>query len=369
MQPKPIKIDEHSPLHSTSKFNRNAALRAIADLIQPSIPRAIFCEFLPTILLVVITWILCAKWLYPFVFLTNGWGITIYMAGCGLLAVWILRLFVVQHDAGHQALSDSRILNFIIGHLCSVFEFTPFLSWHRHHWHHHMTSGNLESQDGLGDIYTLTVSQFQALAGWQQTVYRISRNRWWFLILMPTGLFLFLQRFPLIRFPFSSIVQKPTRAELINIITLNVIYVAIGWLSFNHWSAAAPWVITYLIGSIAAATLGIILFYTQHQFESTYYEHNEQWSFDDSALHGSMTLRMPFAMMEWAIGDINFHTLHHLKPNIPMYNLQQCHARLKGIGIEMPECKLGDLWNTFNLALWDESQHRMISFAEFDALR
>jgi acyl-lipid omega-6 desaturase (Delta-12 desaturase) len=366
MLQKPIEIDEHSPLHSISKINRNAALRAIGDLIQPSVPRAIFGEFLPTISLVLITWILCAKWLYPFVLGTNGWAIPIYMAGCGLLAVWILRLFLVQHDAEHQALSESRTLNFVIGHICSVFQFTPFLSWHRHHWHHHMTSGNLESQDGLGGIYTLTVSQFQALAGWQQKVYRISRSRWWFLILRPTGLFLFLQRFPLIRFLFSSIAQKPTRAELINILVLDVIYVAIGCLSINHWSMADPWVISYLIGAIAAATLGIILFYTQHQFQSTYYEHNEQWSFDDSALRGSMTLRMPFAIMEWAIGYINFHALHHLKANIPMYNLQQCHARL-GIGIAMPECKPGDLWNTFDLALRDETQHRMIGFAEFDA--
>jgi omega-6 fatty acid desaturase (delta-12 desaturase) len=367
MPHQPIEIDEQSLSNPVTEFNRNAALRAINDLIRPSVARAIFGEFLPTISLVLITLTICATWLYPLVLRTNGWAIPIYAAGCGMLAVWILRLFVVQHDAGHQALSESRPVNTIIGHICSVFEFTPFLSWHRHHWHHHMTSGNLETQDGLGDIYTLTVAGFQALAGWQQTVYRIIRNRWWFLILMPTGLFLLLQRFPLIRFPFSSIVQKPTRAELVNIFALNGIYVAVGWLSFQHWSTAAPWIISYLIGAIAAATLGIILFYTQHQFESTYYEHNERWSFDASALRGSMTLRMPFGIMEWAIGFINFHALHHLKPNIPMYNLHQCHVRLKGLGTKMPECSLSDLWNTFELALWDESQQRMISFAELDA--
>lgn len=50
-----------------------------------------------------------------------------------------------------------------------------------------------------------------------------------------------------------------------------------------------------------------------------------------------------------------------------MYNLHQCHVRLKGLGTKMPECSLSDLWNTFKLVLWDESQQRMISFAELDA--
>ena len=78
--------------------------------------------------------------------------------------------------------------------------------------------------------------------------------------------------------------------------TLNVVDVAVGWLSLNHWSAAAPRWIPDLIGTIAAATLGIILFHTQHQFESTHSGHNEQWSFDDSALRVSMTLRMPLPL-------------------------------------------------------------------------
>lgn len=368
MSAKPADPDQQLPVDSVAAtLDRNTALQALTDLIRPSVAWAFWGEFLPTLALLLITWVVSAKWIYPFAIQTGGWGIPIYVAACSLLAVWITRLFVVQHDAGHNALSQSRMLNLWIGHFCSVFTFTPFLARHRHHWHHHMTSGNIETQDGLGDIYTLTVSQYRALAGWQQTAYRFTRSRCWFLFLMPTGLFLILQRFPLVRFPFSSIFQKPSRAELINTFVLDAIYVAIGWLVISHWSIVAPWVISYFIATVGAATLGVILFYTQHQFESTYYANNQDWSFNDSVFRGSMTLRMPFTVMEWAIGYINFHTLHHLKPNIPMYNLNRCHFRLQSLDFKMPECRLSGLWKTFHFFLWDESRQRMISFTEYDA--
>jgi omega-6 fatty acid desaturase (delta-12 desaturase) len=324
-------------------------------------------EFVPTLLLVLGSWILCAQVLFPLAHDAGGWWIPVYVLGCLSLALWLVRLFVVQHDAGHNALSPSPTVNNFIGHICSVFEFTPFIHWHRHHWRHHRAAGHLEKQDGLGDIYTLTVTQFQALPRWKQRLYRAIRNRVHFFLIMPANLFLVLHRLPLVHFPLSPIVRQPTLVEWLNILALDAVYAVVGWWTWTHWAVAQPWCLSYLLAFVVAATTGTALFYTQHQFETTYYAHDDEWSFYESSMKGSMTLRLPFVWMEWAIGYINYHSIHHLKPNIPMYNLRRCYVTLTQLGVRMVECRLGDLWRMFSLALWDEEQQRMVSFAEVDA--
>jgi len=350
-----------------SERTRGFSVKILADCIRPSVARAVWGEFVPTLACVLGGWWLCARWLFPLAQQRAWLGVPLYLLGCVVLAAWVVRLFVIQHDAGHNALSPSPLLNQLIGHICSVFEFTPFVHWHRHHWHHHRTAGNLEQQDGLGDIYTLTVAQFRALPHWKQWVYRGFRNRWHFFCLSPTYLFLIMHRFPLVNFPFSPIVQKPKFIDWANILALDALYIVLGWWAWTHWAVAQAWVITYGIAFMIAATTGVLLFYTQHQFEMTYYEHDDEWSFYDSSMQGSMTLRLPYPWMEWMIGNINFHSLHHLKPNIPMYDLPKCHTRLQQIGVRVPECRLSDVWGTFDLALWDERRQRLISFAELDA--
>jgi omega-6 fatty acid desaturase (delta-12 desaturase) len=79
-----------------------------------------------------------------------------------------------------------------------------------------------------------------------------------------------------------------------------------------------------------------------------------------------MTLRLPFVWMEWVIGFINYHSIHHLMPNVPMYDLRRCYVALTQAGIRMAECRLGDLWRTFDLALWDEGKQRMVRFSEVE---
>jgi omega-6 fatty acid desaturase (delta-12 desaturase) len=164
--------------------------------------------------------------------------------------------------------------------------------------------------------------------------------------------------------PFSRKVLSVSWAEWLDIVALDGIYLAFGWLAYLNWTAAQPWIISYAIGFLIAASVGMVLIYSQHQWDGAYYVHGDNWSFYESAMNGSMTLRLPFAWLEWGIGYINYHSIHHLNPNIPMYNLQKCYQRLKRLQVPMSECHLRDLWKTFDRALWDERQQRMISFAE-----
>jgi omega-6 fatty acid desaturase (delta-12 desaturase) len=44
---------------------------------------------------------------------------------------------------------------------------------------------------------------------------------------------------------------------------------------------------------LLGATAGVWLFYVQHQFEGTYWERREQWSFVGEALEGSSFYKLP----------------------------------------------------------------------------
>ena len=352
---------------SATEETQRLAMRRLAEIGRQSSVRAFWGEFIPTMVLMIGTWTVLALVIYPRI--VSGWWEVVWVLGCAMLGIWLARAFVLMHDAGHGALAPTRWLNQVIGHACSVFVLTPMLHWSLLHWHHHRSSGNLEKQDGLGDIYTMTASRYLSLPGWQRWSYRMFRHRVDFLMIIPTVMFFIWHRLPFVYFPWARIVRKPKLNELVNIAALDALYVGIGWWVWTHWPVAQPWVMTYLVAFLVTVTIGVTLFYTQHQWEQTYYAHDEQWSFFDSAVKGSMTLRLPFGWMEWCLGYINFHSVHHLKPNLPLYHLPAAHRALRELGIRVAECRLSDLWKTFNHSVWDEQRQRLVSFAELESAR
>jgi omega-6 fatty acid desaturase (delta-12 desaturase) len=116
---------------------------------------------------------------------------------------------------------------------------------------------------------------------------------------------------------------------------------------------------------LAGASIGVWLFYVQHQFESTYWEHVPPWTHQDAALHGSSYYDLPKPLM-WLTGNIGIHHLHHLSSRIPFHRLPQVlrdYPELKQIG------RL-TLWESFKcvkLTLWDEKAKRLVSFREVAA--
>ena len=296
------------------------AMQHLASAVRPSSVRALG-EFITTLTLVIVTWAAGALVLYPRMTAQSSWWALPWAAVCALLAVWLVRTFVVMHDAGHGALARLRWLNLLIGHACSVFVFTPMLHWSALHWNHHRTTGNLDQQDGIGDTYTMTVRQYLALPVWERRLYRVFRHPATFLLIVPSVIFFLDHRLPVMWFPWANKLRKATKSEFLNVVLLNICYVAIAWWVLRHWTLVAPWLITYGLATILMVTLSVIFFYTQHQFDETYYARDEHWSFFESGIRGSMTLRVPFGIMEWAVGYINFHSVHHLKPRIPLYRL------------------------------------------------
>ena len=90
-------------------------------------------------------------------------------------AGFLVRLFMIQHDCGHGSFFRCRLANDWMGRFLSVLTLTPYDDWRRAHAVHHANSGHLDRR-GVGDIGTLTVREFQALAFWGRLRYRLYRH-------------------------------------------------------------------------------------------------------------------------------------------------------------------------------------------------
>ena len=60
-----------------------------------------------------------------------------------------------------------------------------------------------------------------------------------------------------------------------------------------------------------AASIGMWLFYVQHQFEDTYWDHEADWSVQDAAFHGSSHYVLP-PVLRWLSANIGVHHVHHM---------------------------------------------------------
>jgi omega-6 fatty acid desaturase (delta-12 desaturase) len=114
--------------------------------------------------------------------------------------------------------------------------------------------------------------------------------------------------------------------------------------------------------TLLAASAGVWLFYVQHQFESTFWASNDNWTVQEAALHGSSFYDLP-GFLHWFTANIGVHHIHHLCSRIPFYRLPQAlraNPELANIG----RLTLWQSLSCVRLALWDEAGRRLISFRD-----
>jgi omega-6 fatty acid desaturase (delta-12 desaturase) len=111
---------------------------------------------------------------------------------------------------------------------------------------------------------------------------------------------------------------------------------------------------------VIAATIGVWLFYVQHQFEHGYWARDERWDGVQAALAGSSYLRLP-QPLAWLTAHIGAHHVHHASSRIPFYRLPDVLKKEPAFA-GAPAMRLRDSLRALNLALWDEATERLVSF-------
>jgi acyl-lipid omega-6 desaturase (Delta-12 desaturase) len=273
-----------------------------------------------------------------------------------LAAFFLVRLFMIQHDCGHGALFRRRSANDWVGRLIGVLTLTPYDCWRKDHNQHHAGSGNLDRR-GIGDVTTLTVNEYKSSSPWARFKYRLYRHPLVMFGIGPTFLFVVKYRVPGKSERHSLFAWITTIAT--NIATLCVVGGLIAAVGLT------PFLTVQVPLTIFGATIGVWLFYVQHQFEVTYWAHPPQWTSETAALHGSSYLILP-EPLNWLTANIGLHHVHHLSSGIPFY-------RLPRVLKDWPELRsarcltISESVRSFKLALWDEASQRLVAFRHSEA--
>ncbi|OJX38459.1 MAG: fatty acid desaturase [Chloroflexi bacterium 44-23] len=267
-------------------------------------------------------------------------------------AFFMMRIFILFHDCGHNSLFPSIKWNRIVGFVLGVMTFTPSEQWWRSHAIHHATSGNLDKR-GTGDVITWTVDEYLSKPWIAKIGYRAFRNPLVMFLLGPIWIFLIANRIPKLKLG-----KRETRfqwwhnlALLLVIVTMSL---TIGLRNYILIQLPVIW-----LGGL----VGIWLFFVQHQYEGVYWRRSDKWDYVASALQGASYYELP-KILQWFSGNIGFHSIHHLSPAIPNYNLAKCYQSDEILRDYSKTIRFFEGLRSIGLDLIDEKSGRLVRFSE-----
>ena len=317
--------------------------RLLAKYRDPS-PRRSATEIAITIIPLAALW--ASMW--ALLHVTYGLSLVLAIPAAGFL----VRLFMIQHDCGHGSFFRNRAVNDWVGRAIGIVTLTPYDYWKRTHAAHHASSGNLDRR-GMGDINTITVREYLAMNWRGRLGYRLYRHPAVMFGLGPSYLFIFQHRAPFGLMHGAG--WRPWISTMATNAGIALIAAGLIWLI-----GVGPFLLIHLPIAVLAASIGVWLFYVQHQFEETTWAHEPTWSHPEAALHGSSHYDLPL-VLRWLTANIGVHHVHHLNSRIPYYRLDEVlrnHPELADVG----RLTLWQSLRCIRFVLWDESASRLISF-------
>lgn len=284
-------------------------------------------------------------------YVTLGTSVPLTVALMVLAGGFLVRTFIVFHDCTHGSLFSSKRANRYVGRVTGLLVLSPFERWRHDHAVHHATSGDLERR-GVGDIITLTVTEYRARSPRGRLAYRLIRN--------PVVMFGLGPIMAMIVGP--RIATRSQRPRLRNSVfcadaVLAVLVAGLCWLI--GWE---KFLLVWAPPAMLAGSIGIWLFYVQHQFEDAYWQSAADWNYTEAALRGSSYLKLP-TLLRFFTGNIGLHHIHHLNARIPNYNLPRAY-RENPVLREVPTLTLRDGLRAVRFKLWDEAAGKLVTFAE-----
>jgi acyl-lipid omega-6 desaturase (Delta-12 desaturase) len=312
-----------------SSYQKSNTRRSVIQLITSLVPYA-------------------ALWVLMYFSLSISYLLTLALSV--LAAGFLVRIFIMFHDCGHNSFFANTKLNKAVGFWLGALVFTPSEQWWKAHAIHHATSGNLDKR-GTGDVMTWTLEEFVE-SGWEKQLgYRFFRHPLVMFGLGPLFTFVLASRLPL---PVYG--KRETQSVIFTNLAIigfaTIISLLIGFKAYIMIQLPVIWL---------AGFFGIWMFYIQHQFENNYWERNEKWNYVASALLGASFYKLP-KVLDWFTGSIGYHHIHHLSPRIPNYNLAPAHDNTPEIAEFVRVIPFSKGIRSIHLKVWNEPEHQMDGF-------
>ncbi len=264
-------------------------------------------------------------------------------------SLFMIRLFILFHDCTHGSFFSSKKANTIFGNISGIITFTPYTKWKASHWRHHATVANLDRR-GSGDYWTMTKEEYLEAPKWKRLVYRFARNPIVTFIIGPIFIFLIAQRLP---------IRYETKSERNNIYLTNIVILA-AILLFGFTVGFRTFFLIQLPITFFGGMLGLWLFYVQHNFEGVYWARQDDWNRINAAFEGSSFYKLP-RVLQWFTGSIGFHNIHHVRPLIPNYRLEECYESEAEFQ-EIEPLSIRKSLKSLRLHLWDEANQKLVGF-------
>lgn len=268
---------------------------------------------------------------------------------CIPAAALLVRIFIIFHDCCHKSFFASRRANIILGYVMGIVTLTPYEDWWHKHARHHATFGDLDHR-GVGDVWTITTDEYIMSSPLKRIAYWLYRNPFVMFGLGPSLLF-----FGSFRYPHKGSGKR----QCVSVIITNLAIVAI-IMTASVTIGLRTYLLVQLPPMIAAGTMGIWLFYVQHQYDGVRWFRHDNWDPITVALEGSSYYKLP-KFLQWVTGNIGFHHVHHVHPLIPNYNLPRCCAEVPALQQVKP-LTLGKSLRSLRMNLWDEQQQKLVRF-------
>jgi omega-6 fatty acid desaturase (delta-12 desaturase) len=291
-----------------------------------------------------------------FFLVANGYPYVLVLPLAILGAGFLMRLFVLFHDACHGSLFETKWANTVAGYALGILAFTPYHAWRAEHLRHHTTVADLDRR-GVGDVWTMTVDEWRSASRLERALYRVYRH--------PVGTFLVG---PVLNFVVFQRFMTPPGGRMA---TLSVHVTTLALVAIALVASRAVGLDAYIAVQLPilwiASVVGTWLFYIQHQFPGVYWARHGQWDPVRASLEGASYYALP-PVLDWFSGSIGFHHVHHLSPRIPNYRLQACHRQTPALQRVTP-LSLRDSLPCMWLDLWDEEEGKLVSFGDARAMR
>ena len=262
----------------------------------------------------------------------------------------IVRMFILYHDYMHGALLRGSAAARIIFTAYGLLALTPPRVWRETHNYHHAHTAKLVGSH-VGS-YAMTTPAMWARMTWaQRASYRAVRHP----LTMVFGYFtIFLAGMCIA--PFVRSPRKNWEAGV-----SVAVHVAAAAL-LVHGFGASVFLFAYGLPLAVAMALGSYLFYAQHNFPEVEVQPREEWSYTDAALRSSSYMRMG-PVMRFFTGNIGYHHVHHLNPQIPFYRLPDAMAGIPELG-NPPTTSLAprEIVACLRLKLWDPDAGKMVGY-------
>jgi omega-6 fatty acid desaturase (delta-12 desaturase) len=325
--------------------------QAVAPFRTPSVAISVW-QTVSTFAGAIGTWYLAWRALEISIFLTFALDL--------VLAGFLVRLFILQHDCGHGSFFKQQWANLLVGSACGFVMMTPYEAWRHGHAIHHATTGDLDRR-GTGDVMTWTAREYLEAPALKRFGYKMLRNPFVLLIGGVVAVFMVLQRLTM-RDAWGY--ELSAREKLgVHITTVGgaAIWVAIG-LVFG-WKGV---LLIHLPAAMIAAGGGIFLFYAQHQYEGVYWKRHKDWDYFTACMKGCSYLKLD-PVLNYFSGSIGIHHIHHLAPKIPNYKLKAC-LDANPMLQEVTTFGFFGAVKTLGLKLIDEENERVIGWRELSEL-